>query len=636
MYFSLPSLALLAGLASAQFPSMPTGLTVVTSNVDHNVTISYKQTTLCETTPGVRSFSGYVHLPRSSLYDMEVGFDIHTYFLYFEARNDPENAPLGIYLAGGPGESSAFVAMNGEGGPCYVNLDGNSTTLNPWSLNNYANMLYIDQPVSTGFSYTSLINGTYSAIEQVVKPLGVNVNETLSNTPIGGRGVYSDPSPWATTNTTLSTAQALWHFAEHWLTQFPEYRSNNKNIGVWGNSAGGMWAPAVGAQFDKKIKASDLGSSLREWTVDNVGVTNGIIDFGNSMPYYLEYARNNTYGSFLDETTYGTFKQQYAAEGGCADLVSVCKTLAEQGDPLERGTNETVNRVCNGASLACLPMFSVLSDFNASLVDLGGDPCPYYFPVHVFLNQEWTQQALGVPLNFTYTSQIVLNAFSFTPNATGTGGGVRTDKGNIEYLLDMEIKVALVYGDRDSRCPWNAAEGLALTANFTGREAFSRTGFDFIQTNNTYQGGAVRQTDNLSFSRVFQSGHGVNTYQPETVERIFYRTFQGQDVATGKENVSRGYLTKGPSSSFYMVNTTLPETPDTCMVLGSFQEQSFLSLLQTGPTNGTGDGKSKPTNGTEDGGSQTDDPKSSAFAVQAPLVRVSAVVLSLTGAFMYL
>ena len=88
------------------------------------------------------------------------GFDISTYFLYFEAREQPESAPVAIYLAGGPGEASSYAAFAGESGPCVVNVWGNGTTNNPWSFTGAANVLYIDQPVQAGFSYSDLITGT--------------------------------------------------------------------------------------------------------------------------------------------------------------------------------------------------------------------------------------------------------------------------------------------------------------------------------------------------------------------------------------------------------------------------------------------------------------------------------------------
>jgi hypothetical protein len=170
----------------------------------------------CESTEGVRTFSGYVHLPQSALSDLPVDFDIHTHFLFFEARNNADTAPLFIYLAGGPGESSTYVALSSEGGPCYVSFDGSETNLNPWSFNNDANVLYIDQPVGGGFSYTSLINGTFDLETYEITPL----DEIDGDIPEDAlRGTFPNPTLSATTNTTITSAGALWHFAEHWLTQ---------------------------------------------------------------------------------------------------------------------------------------------------------------------------------------------------------------------------------------------------------------------------------------------------------------------------------------------------------------------------------------------------------------------------------
>ena len=55
-------------------------------------------------------------------------------------------------MTGGPGCSSE-VALFGENGPCSVNAGGNDTIHNPYSWNAKSNLLYIDQPTGTGFSY---------------------------------------------------------------------------------------------------------------------------------------------------------------------------------------------------------------------------------------------------------------------------------------------------------------------------------------------------------------------------------------------------------------------------------------------------------------------------------------------------
>lgn len=76
--------------------------------------------------------------------------------------------------------------------------------------------------------------------------------------------------------------------------------------------------------------------------------------------------------------------------------------------------------------------------------------------------------------------------------------------------------------------------------------------------NSSYAGGLVRQHDNLSFSRVFEAGHSVSGYQPETVYQIFMRTIFGTDVATGKRRANHNYTTSGPVSSWDVKNV-LPE-----------------------------------------------------------------------------
>ncbi|TVY31030.1 Carboxypeptidase S1-like protein, partial [Lachnellula hyalina] len=110
--------------------SIPEEITVIDSRFGENITISYKETSICETAPGVRSFSGYVHLPP----DLTVsrGYPINTFSWFFESRVNSSNALLAIWLNGGPGASSVAGAL-GENGPCMVGEDSNSTTLNPWS-----------------------------------------------------------------------------------------------------------------------------------------------------------------------------------------------------------------------------------------------------------------------------------------------------------------------------------------------------------------------------------------------------------------------------------------------------------------------------------------------------------------------
>lgn len=172
------------------------------------------QTHICETTPGVHSYSGYVNLPANVTGE---SFNISTFYWYFSARHSPETAPLIIYLAGGAGESS-LDGVNGEGGPCLINDDSNSTTLNPWSWNQHANMLYIDQPVQAGFSYDKLVNGTFDTLQNVITPIadikGVHGNATTIV------GTFASQDPLSTSQGSGRGAAALWYFMQVFVDKY--------------------------------------------------------------------------------------------------------------------------------------------------------------------------------------------------------------------------------------------------------------------------------------------------------------------------------------------------------------------------------------------------------------------------------
>lgn len=112
---------------------------------------------------------------------------------------------------------------------------------------------------------------------------------------------------------------------------------------------------------------------------------------------------------------------------------------------------------------------------------------------------------------------------------------------------------------------WFGGEAVSLSINYTNSSDFHAAGYEPIHTNASYIGGVVRQYGNLSFSRVFQAGHGAAGQQPETAYRIMERVLYNRDVSTGTVSTASTfgydgstYSSKGPSHSLGYRNEVIP------------------------------------------------------------------------------
>lgn len=233
------------------------------------------------------------------------------------------------------------------------------------------------------------------------------------------------------------------------------------------------------------------------------------------------------------------------------------------------------------------PEHSCLHVFQKNAFDIAQpayQPCPFFLPVSDYLNTGSTQQELGVPLNFSYISNAVLSNFGVPSASTNrpvsaqSGDSVRQNSlQGVEYLLANDVKVAFIYGDRDYRCPWTGGLANALAAKWSGQNGLSTAGFEILQgvtKTGTDHGGVVKQYERFSFTRVFDSGHSVSAYAPETVFRIFDRTLHGVDAASGQIKVGNGFSTDGPVDSWQWQNTLPKRVPLTCIVAGQWTKDN--------------------------------------------------------------
>ncbi|CAG2116714.1 unnamed protein product, partial [Medioppia subpectinata] len=96
-----------------------------------------------------KQYSGYLNASKGR----------HYFYWFFESIKDPQNAPVVLWLQGGPGGSSLF-GMASENGPFRFNADGKTVELTEHSWNSVANVLYLESPSGTGFSYDNNNNYT--------------------------------------------------------------------------------------------------------------------------------------------------------------------------------------------------------------------------------------------------------------------------------------------------------------------------------------------------------------------------------------------------------------------------------------------------------------------------------------------
>jgi carboxypeptidase C (cathepsin A) len=514
----------LVGHTAAQFPPTPSGLTVLDSKFHPGVKISYKSPSpsLCETTPGVRSYSGYVHLPAHTLTELGAGaqpYPINTFFWFFEARTAPHTAPLAIWLNGGPGGSSLAGAL-AENGPCFVNRDSNSTAHNPWSWNNEANVLYIDQPNQVGYSYGVPTNVTVDLLvdpesfgpdvaTKVVDFAKEGVPETNATFLVGTVG--SQNGSW-TANSTHGAAVALWHFAQTWFEEFPEYKPADERVSLATESYGGQYGPSFMEYWQRQnegIRNGTIeGPGAHVLQLDTLLIINGCADAERQTRFYAEFAWNNTYGvRAIEESEYHWAMWETGRKGGVEDQIRECHRMASEIDPGNSGAVREVNEVCMNATAG---MGSITAPYlrrgKNGWFDITHpleDPLPSMEFVG-FLNQHWVQKELGVPVNFTFESATVADAFRRTGDFARGGELER-----MAYLLESGVKVHLLYGDRDYACNWRGGEAVSTDVPFRGQQAFNEAGYQTLVTNQYYSGGRVRQYGNFSFSRVFQAGHMV-------------------------------------------------------------------------------------------------------------------------------
>ncbi|MCJ1367088.1 hypothetical protein MMC16_006220 [Acarospora aff. strigata] len=474
-----------------------------------------------------------------------------------------------------------MVGLFQESGPCEVVEIAEGmlgTQPRQWGWDRSSNVLFIDQPNQVGFSYDTRNNGSLNLLTGDLDFPPARVPSTQPSQTVLN-GTFSSGNANATANTTAIAARTIWHMLQGFLGAFPQYNPGTRpnstlsgpvGVNLFAESYGGHFGPSFAAFWEDQNMSRRNGSipsnSTLEIRLKSVGILQGCIDDLVQARYYPLFAYNNTYGIHaISLTDQQTAASNFLSANGCQQQIQTCRSAVAAMDSQDNGDVATVNQICQSAQMECNnktqgPYYqSGRSPYDITHKLPDSFPPSFYLD---YLNNADVQAGIGAMVNYTESNPAVQRAFLQTGDY---------ERGNqisqISYLLSLGVRVALIYGDRDYVCNWVGGESVAfsIAAQSSSYSPFYSAGYADIVVNSSYVGGVVRQYGNLSFSRIYDAGHLIPAYQPETAFTIFTRIITGTDLATGKPANLSSFSTRGDANATY--TNSAPASPDsTCWI----------------------------------------------------------------------
>ncbi|PFH46762.1 hypothetical protein AMATHDRAFT_69125 [Amanita thiersii Skay4041] len=421
-----------------------------------------KDSGICETTPGVHQVSGYVEVSAAS----------RLWFWFFEARKNPEDAPLTIWLNGGPGCSS-MIGLFTENGPCQVNQDNSTTSINQFSWNNVSNMLYFDQPFGSGFSY------------------GIDAT------------------------TTSNEAAAYFWTAFQMLLQSAEFMQfQSRSLILATESYGGHFGPVFVNYF------TEQSGRIRNGELEGIPVkfSGMLINNGRHDPLiqsqsYIEFVTNAPgYGPLQNDSTIAAMSAEFDSPDGCKHQLEICYASGS-------------DQQCSDAYKFCQrtvyePAVNGYDDSSFT-----NDPSVPFPPLNYlsYLRSQDVMTSIGASSLFDQCSTLVQNDFSLA------GELGRTFLPELGKLADAGFRLLIWAGDTDIKCNWLGVHESMVAMNWHGNETLKS--MDFMEMSIDGKPiAAVKNIGNFSFARVYRAGHHLPGYQPEAALEIFAQFLQQQPL----------------------------------------------------------------------------------------------------------
>jgi len=436
---------------------------------EYRLRINTKSPKICDS--GVKQISGY----------LDIGDEKHLFFWFFESRGSPKKDPLTLWLNGGPGCSST-TGLLFELGPCLIAKEGEDVVYNPNSWNEVSNMIFLDQPVQVGFSYTE----------------GPNVV------------------------TTPDAAKDFYAFLQLFMKTYPEYSANDFNIAA--ESYGGHYVPNFASYIHDQAKMVNSGAvemmnaaekhvpiNLKSVMIGN-GLTDPYVQFASVPEYACESDK-----AFLEESQCTTIENKVST---CQKLQTYCY------DSPGRFT-------CVPAALYCWGMYSPLQASGKNLYDVRktcnrdedkDGPLCYKELGHIetYLNKPEIKEALGAPkeLNFASCNMEVNRQFLMT------GDSQRNSAALLPPLLEDGIRVLIYAGNEDAMCNYLGNKEWFLALDNAFHKEVSKAKETPFLVKGEKKGSLITAghgAGNYTFLEVYDAGHMVPTDQPEAALRMFSR-----------------------------------------------------------------------------------------------------------------
>ncbi|KAJ3022841.1 UNVERIFIED_CONTAM: Cell death protease [Siphonaria sp. JEL0065] len=393
------------------------------------------------------------------------------FFWYFPSANT-SSTDLVVWLNGGPGCSSLFGSWI-ENGP--IKMDGNGTlTANNFSWHKQANLLYVEQPVGTGFD-VDLSFKTYDEND-----VGSYFAGFLTNF----YNVFNTTSAW--------------------------------NLYITGESYAGVYIPYIAKTLLAQNQAAPKNKQVNlKGIAIGDGVLNTEIQFAyNNQDIHTDFLRNA-----------GFFTKNPTLESPAVALAQQCKTAknAHQAYQMLYGCDvmgyisDMYSKIHSelGVNNTCFDVYNI--DFQIPC-----DKSDYLYPaedrLEKYLNTKSVQDAIHVS---QFLSQAPTNTFQGPKYQWQECTNINlNDSSNpdshtlIDGIIGAGVKVVLYEGDRDLLVNYVGMEQAIGNMTWAGQKGFTaRTGLPWV-VNGGDNAGIFWNERGLSYIRVAGAGHMIPADQP--------------------------------------------------------------------------------------------------------------------------